>query len=180
MSDVAKAANVAKGTVFLYFPTKEALFLALLEEEMRAWVTEVCQALAHGPGRFTPDRVGHVVANSLARRDVFTRLLPLLDSVLEQNVGVERIIEFKTFLLGQMAELGGHLEQRLRLPPGQGGPLLLQIYALLVGLRQLSDPCPAAAEALAVPALAPLTVDFIPQLEIAVAALIRGSVDKNP
>lgn len=180
MSDVARAADVAKGTVFLYFPTKEALFLALLEEEMGAWVAEVSDALSHGPGRFTPDRVGRVVAKSLARREIFTRLLPLLDGVLEQNVTVERIIEFKTFLLSQMAMLAERLEHRLHLPSGQGGPLLLQIYALLVGLRQLSDPCPAAVEAMEIPELAPLAVDFIPTLEVAVAALIRGTVEKMP
>ena len=32
MADIARAANVAVGTVYLYFPTKEALFLALVND----------------------------------------------------------------------------------------------------------------------------------------------------
>lgn len=46
MEDVAKRAGVAKGTLYLYFPTKEELFFAVVREalvprlaELEAWVT---------------------------------------------------------------------------------------------------------------------------------------------
>src|ERR1700759_642048 len=53
ISDVAERAKLAKGTVFLYFPTKEALFLALLEELLFAWCDTLEGLLERGEGRWT-------------------------------------------------------------------------------------------------------------------------------
>jgi AcrR family transcriptional regulator len=36
MAEVAERAGLAKGTLYLYFPSKESLFLALLEESLQA------------------------------------------------------------------------------------------------------------------------------------------------
>src|SRR3954469_4101785 len=41
VSNVARRVGLAKGTVFLYFPTKEALFLGLLEEVLAEWFSAV-------------------------------------------------------------------------------------------------------------------------------------------
>src|SRR4051812_20513013 len=38
---VAEFVGLAKGTIFLYFKTKEALFLALLEQQLGSWFTSV-------------------------------------------------------------------------------------------------------------------------------------------
>src|SRR3712207_5711458 len=56
MADVAERAALAKGTVFLYFPTKEALFLALLEEQLFAWFARLEEALGRSEGRWTGTR----------------------------------------------------------------------------------------------------------------------------
>ena len=37
MDEVARKAGVAKGTLYLYFRTKEELFLGLLERAFEAW-----------------------------------------------------------------------------------------------------------------------------------------------
>jgi AcrR family transcriptional regulator len=46
MADIAEAAGVSKGTPYLYFPSKEALFIALYQEWDRAvaGVTRICAA----------------------------------------------------------------------------------------------------------------------------------------
>lgn len=50
MAEVATAAGLAKGTTYLYFRSKEALFLELLLEELGAWV-EVAAAEVGEPGK---------------------------------------------------------------------------------------------------------------------------------
>src|SRR3712207_24684 len=57
MAEVAEAAGLAKGTLFLYFPTKEALFLALLDARLMAWFARLDTALSRGEGRWTAARV---------------------------------------------------------------------------------------------------------------------------
>lgn len=49
MEEVAERAGVAKGTVYLYYPSKEALFLATLEAILTQWLDELERAAA-GPG----------------------------------------------------------------------------------------------------------------------------------
>jgi AcrR family transcriptional regulator len=139
MSEVAEAAEVAKGTVFLYFPTKEALFLELAEDELGQWIAAVRAELERARGRLGPARVAEVVAESLAQRGTLTRLLPLIEGVLEENVPVERIVEFKTRLLGWMEPLAMTLERRLGLAEETGMRLLLRIYALVIGTQQLAE-----------------------------------------
>jgi hypothetical protein len=58
--------------------------------------------------------------------------------------------------------------------PGEGAWLLLQIYALVVGLGQMADPAPVVRAVLAEPHMAPLRVEFAPALRRALAALLRG------
>ena len=41
MDRIADSSGVAKGTLYLYFRTKEALFLALYVERLRAWYGEL-------------------------------------------------------------------------------------------------------------------------------------------
>jgi TetR/AcrR family transcriptional repressor of mexJK operon len=50
MEAVAEAAEIAKPTLYRYFPTKEALFLAALEQTLGRLVTEVAH-LSQGPSR---------------------------------------------------------------------------------------------------------------------------------
>ncbi len=42
MNDITRAAGVSKGTVYAYFPSKEALFEALIREDRRAQAERIC------------------------------------------------------------------------------------------------------------------------------------------
>jgi AcrR family transcriptional regulator len=68
MADIAEAAGVSKGTPYLYFPGKEALFLALYEEwdcSLAARVDAAAGGLAE-PARHSPRAVLGAVASAIA------------------------------------------------------------------------------------------------------------------
>ncbi|PTL79913.1 TetR/AcrR family transcriptional regulator [Vitiosangium sp. GDMCC 1.1324] len=176
MADVAERAELAKGTVFIYFPTKEALFLALLEEQLFAWFARLEETLTRGEGRWTGARVARTVAESLEGEVMLTRLLARLQTVLEQNVTVEQVRGFKERLLEAVVRAGALLEKRLPfLKPGEGARLFLHIHALVVGLRQMADLAPVAREVhAAAPHLNLLRVDFTRELTEALGGLLRG------
>jgi AcrR family transcriptional regulator len=88
MAEIAQEASLAKGTLFLYFPTKEALFLEILEDLLAEWLIDVDQQLDNGRGRWTGVRVARIITDTLVARDTLTRLFTLVSSVLEQNVVV--------------------------------------------------------------------------------------------
>lgn len=175
MSDIAAEAKLAKGTLFLYFPTKEALFLEILEEFLAEWLREVDAQLGGGRGRWTGARVARLCTDTLVARDMLTRLLTLVSSVLEQNVDVERVIAFKLKLVQLLMPTGALLEQRLPfLAPGGGVHLLLRIYTVVVGVRQLCDPGAVAEEAITRLGISALRLDFETELRPLLGALLRG------
>src|SRR5580692_9954539 len=57
MNDIAKAAGVSKGTLYVYFDNKEQLFEAIVHEE----------CLAHAEGAFNLDASDHDVEKNLRR-----------------------------------------------------------------------------------------------------------------
>lgn len=67
MDDVAAAAGVSKGTVYLYFPTKEALFAALLRRDVLPRVGRILFVLNHynGPVGWLLKRVAHFIGGKI-------------------------------------------------------------------------------------------------------------------
>ncbi|MBL8046381.1 MAG: TetR family transcriptional regulator [Anaerolineales bacterium] len=175
MAAVAKSAALAKGTVYLYFPSKEELFLAVCQQQLELWLIELNAALAVVPSRVAASEVAALISTSLTQRLALTRLLAILATVLEQNVSLETALAFKRFLGERLAYTGALLEQRLHfLAAGQGVPTLLRVQALIVGLWHLADPAPVAKKALRQLQAKPFQIQFEAELTISIRALLRG------
>ena len=175
MAQVAAAAGLAKGTVYLYFKTKEELFLAVLEQQFDAWFDRIDRQLQTPAGEPAPAAVARQIYASLEGRTAFIRLLAILHSLLEQNIDYAAAYRFKSFLQARLASAGELLEKRLPfLAAGQGARTLMRIYALLIGLQHLSDPAPVARRVLADPPMAAMRVDFQPEFISSVEALLYG------
>jgi AcrR family transcriptional regulator len=175
MALVAKEAALAKGTLYLYFPTKEELFLAMVEEQLLGWFEELDESLAKGRGEMQGKALSHLLAHSLASRSQLPRLLAILHTVIERNIEHLTALRFKQFLATRMVRTGRLLERRLPfLEAGQGPLLLLRIHALALGLWQLADPAPVVKELLDAPGLHLFRVDFTEAMESALVDLLAG------
>lgn len=181
MDRVAEAAKVAKGTLYLYFQTREQMFLALLEDAITEWFAYFDGRLRGGRSAWTADRAAEVLARSFEERPSLRRLLALLEPVFEQNIDRATTLAFKRMLLERMSVTGVLLERRLpELAPGDGLRMLLHLRALLVGIHQMADNSAVVREAIAEdPNLEVFRVDFGREFRIAAAALIRGWKQKT-
>src|SRR3712207_3851108 len=65
MAALAKEAGLAKGTLYLYFRTKEALFLALLESGFDAWFDVIDARLNAGDGAWAPEDAADAIVRSV-------------------------------------------------------------------------------------------------------------------
>lgn len=175
MAGVAERVGLAKGTMYLYFATKEELFLALAEREMSAWFDDVITRLSEErPAWDIPD-TARILCATLDARPGLTRLLAILSTVLEQNIDLETATRFKRMVVVHMLRIGALLEQRLPfLAAGDGMRTLLRSYALVIGLRHLADPAPVVREALRQPDLASFTISFADELTASVTTLLIG------
>lgn len=133
MNQVAREANLAKGTLYLYFATKEELFLALLNEHLHDWFQEMHRLLAQHPPR-TADEIATLIIDSARNRESLRRLLMLLGTVLERNVSPENLRYFYRSLRQRVQPI---LKQ-LPIKPEQGLSLLISVYALTVGWHQVT------------------------------------------
>lgn len=174
VADIASAAGLAKGTVYLYFRTKEEIFVALLEDRF----TQLFAALGPVLGRleFGQADAGRAFAcayGALVRDSGdLLELAALANTVLEKNLPLEPMQRFKRNLGAGLSDAGALLEARIGArPPGWGATLLLQTYALTLGLWQALDLPPALRAVVQQLALGVLDRDFHAELEAAVERL---------
>jgi AcrR family transcriptional regulator len=140
MARLAVHTGLAKGTLYLYFATKEELFLALLEDMFVSWCDEVTRKLRPLAGRGNPRRVARLLSRTLAERGALTRLFPLLASVLEPGINQQTAIDFKQSCCARAQETEAAIERALPdYPSGGGHKILLHALALVTGLRQIYE-----------------------------------------
>ena len=158
VAQVARRAGVAKGTVFLYYESKEALGLAVAQRLMGEWLDDLDGRLeAESP--LTPAAAAQAVARSLESR-VLRRAMGLIGQM-EHGAGRASVERYRTWLLDRFDRTGRLLEGRLSfLRPGEGLRLLLLIQALAVGYHALAEPTPVVDAVLAEERFARLRMDF--------------------
>lgn len=173
MAEVAARSGLAKGTIYLYFETKEELLLALLEAQLDAWFNALDARLAGGPADVA--QAAGLICAVTERQPALARLLPIAASILEHNIPPDTARAYKEHLLDRSAHSAAGIEAALPfLKPGDGVWLLLQIYALIVGLGQMADPAPVIRPILAEPHMAPLRVEFAAAFRQAMTVLLNG------
>ncbi|MGD8573584.1 MAG: TetR family transcriptional regulator [Gammaproteobacteria bacterium] len=160
VASVAQRAGIAKGTVYLYFRSKEEIFLALYERELGDWFDDLDQGLSTTPGKGSLGGFIELVGASIERRPLLTRLIAIVHTVLEHNIDDEVALESRRMLNERIHATGEKVEAFLPfLRPGEGAALLFRLHALIIGYQHLAEPAPAAARALQDPDLAMLRVD---------------------
>ena len=178
IANMAQRAGVAKGTAYLYFSCKEAVFLELVQMELGYWEADLVQALQALPAVRMPDAVPTTIARTLAARPMLGRLLVLLHGVIEPQLDLASAHAFKIFLRDLVARLSSHLVQHIEgLTAQQAAVLVMQIHALVISVTQLASPPAVIAQVLAQDAsLQLMCVEFEPFLASTLNTLLRGTL----
>jgi AcrR family transcriptional regulator len=183
MDGVARKAGVSKGTLYVYFPTREVLFLELLEREATRWFDALHTALveASGAEMGAEDFADRFVA-TLRHRPVVVRLFAILHVVLEQNITLEAARSFKLFLRESLLRLARAAAPVLGLASNaHAAQLLLRIYTYMIGLYPMAYPSPAVAEAMrADPRLEIMRLEFEPELLAVIPGMVRQAREMTP
>lgn len=178
VADVARRTGVAKGTLYLYFKTKEEIYLAVHEQQTHAFFDSFEQLLARERKRPSLKRLNRNVVEAIRQHP---RLLPLAIQCpeFERNVELDVVARCKAGIGARLRQLGMIVEHMYpNLKPGDGARLLIRSYALMLGLWQLMSPTPAREKLLEREELSMFRLDYPTQLEAALYALWRGTVDQ--
>jgi AcrR family transcriptional regulator len=178
MADLARRLGLGKGTLYLYFPTKESLFLAVLQSLLDSWFQGAGKRLdALAPGR-PPREVAGGLVEELMERPLLPPLQALLHGVLEQNVPAGEALAFARFLQEGVLSVGTRLERALpSLPAGRGADFLIRFHGLVIGCQLMSSRPPAVREALEDPQLAIFNFTFPEVILGAAVDLLEGMME---
>ena len=143
MKHIAENISLTKGTLYLYFKTKEDVFLALYTQEFNRVFDRIDQALEAAKGKGSVDGLVTLLNEALRDEITFLRLNSMLHSVLEQNIDFDTALAFKALLRDRVLETGALLANYLtNIEAETGAELLLSIHTLLIGCYQAAAPTP--------------------------------------
>ena len=138
VADVARAAGLAKGTVYLYFETKEELYLALHMREVEQFFTTLIARLESS----TPmsyDEIEKHAWKHILDAPTYLPLATLCCGFAADAVPFEANVNFQTRLTNWLLTAGSGLEQHFpKLAAGEGVRMLKHSYAMMIGLFVLS------------------------------------------
>jgi AcrR family transcriptional regulator len=174
MDRIADRAGVAKGTLYLYFRTKEALLLALYEDRLNAWYAQL-QALAdHGAGTIDPATAARVIASTLAPRRTLIQLHGLLHSTPGHNIDLETVVAFRRRQHRKASTLASAIARRIEnLSTQRALRFLIRLEVVVGGLSWAAFPPSPVARALEEEDLSAFRLNFEEELREIVTALLR-------
>ena len=175
VADVADEAGLAKGTVYLYFPSKEELLLALHERNVGGFFQSLIRLL-DGAGPVDFDHILALTHEHMVDPPLFLPLASRCFGLMAQSIPDAAAIAFKQRMADRLQRAGAGLERHFStIAPGAGLILLRHSYALILGLWQMAGAqvCPLTPTG-QVPAI--LAFNYPDDLDTALGALWRGVV----
>jgi AcrR family transcriptional regulator len=170
VDELARRAGLAKGTLYLYFGSREEVLLTLHVQQSHEIFDVIERALAQ------PDADARkVLAAGMAYLRTHPEFYPLASncrSMLDTNISESAALAFKIAIANRLAPIGERIEALYPgLAPGEGAALLMNSYAFIIGLWQQADTPVVLREAMRRPEMAIFRIDFEKQLTAALLDL---------
>ena len=133
MSKLAKNAGLAKGTLYLYFQTREELFLTLYEHSLVRWSQVFIDDLSDS---MTSKAYAQKLFSTASADGTFLPLLVRLEHMIEHNVAIPRLISSKQMFINQVKILAEATSIALSLSEAQAIEVVKTMGVLLIGATQ--------------------------------------------
>lgn len=162
MSAIAKRAGVSKGTTYIYFDTKESIYLALLEGELHGWLGQIENQLQAQSGDPLDTLVDTLMSFTQVQPNLWT-LASLSHAVIELNIDSKELLSYKTKLAQRFKSAAKAIRLHIQLDEQKSAEverMLLQSYAFLLGQWQVCNPPKSIETLLRGPAFKILQPDF--------------------
>ena len=170
VDQLAAQAGVAKGTVYLYFGSREEVLLAVHEKQSHELFDVVERAL--GAAKVSADSVVRAGLRYVHANPQFYPLAANCRSMLDTNVSTEVALAFKLGIGKRLQVLGAQIEKLYPgLKAGEGAALLMNCYALIIGLWQQAEPPLSLKAVMDRPEMRIFKIDFEKQLNAALLDL---------
>ena len=180
VAEVADEAGLAKGTVYLYFPSKEELLLAVHERNIDGFFRALSDCL-EGASAVSIDDILALTHRHMVEPPLFLPLAARCFGMMGQGVPTEAAFAFKQRMAQRMQRAGAGLERHFPdLGHGGGVSLLRHSYALIIGLWQMTGESSGVSCAVESAAADPAVFgwQYPDELDRAMRALWEGTVGR--
>lgn len=176
VAEVAEAAGLAKGTVYLYFPGKEEMLLALHERHTAGFFARFMELMASGkPLGF--DEIFEVAHQHFIAPPGSLALTSWCFAMMDRGMPIEAAVAFKVRVGEVVGAAGTALERHFpTLKPGDGARLLQHSLSLIIGLWQFVHPNQRFARALDRAGARVFMRDYDREIRSAMYALWSGTI----
>ncbi|MDX2437109.1 MAG: TetR/AcrR family transcriptional regulator [Acidobacteriota bacterium] len=171
---IAERAGIAKGTVYLYFRTREELFLEVFDRHHALWLEAVETALGSAADELSPGDAGRIFVASLTERPLLLRLYGRLGALLGGSVSPQAMQDFRLRQTTRLTSVAQVLHRRFpRLTIVQAQRWMFRMEVFVAGIAPLGLPTQATAGWLTGPEQGGFVVDLESELQyIAVTMLL--------
>lgn len=147
LTTIAEELGWSRANLYKYVTTKEEVFLLLSRDECDAYFEALLAALPEGCG-LSPATVAEVWAGIANAHREYFRLGDLLATIIETNVSLERLMDFKRAYYAHVDEMRERLPRILDIDEARVEPLIMAIYYHATGLVGTCWNNPLVAQAL--------------------------------
>jgi len=175
LRELSRRVGLATSNVVRYFPSREAVFLAVLVDDWRHWLDDLERRMHDGPNPCTSTHVASTLAESLAEHRRLCELVAASPGILEHNIPTATARTFKVAaleLLDRTARIVRTALPEIAEPDAHRFAGLT--WALLVGAWPMAHPSPAVATVLAEDEFAALRIDFVPDVARTLTTYLDG------
>jgi AcrR family transcriptional regulator len=137
VAEVASQAGLAKGTVYLYFKSKEDLLLAAHERNVQAFFAALIER-ASSKEPMDLDSMMTLTLDHIVHVPAFLPLATLVAGLMYKGISFDASQAFEERIAEHLKISGALLRKHFSLPDDDSGArLLMRSYALILGLWQL-------------------------------------------
>jgi AcrR family transcriptional regulator len=146
LQEIADSLNLAKGTLYRYFPTKQDLFMELYREDLTEWLDS--WRGDETDGQVGIDEITRRWMGTLAARADLVRMIGSLHADIEADLSDEGILSLKRFMRDFLLDAGSTLERLAPKAADHGTETILALYVLIQGTASLCFPPARVSEAI--------------------------------
>jgi AcrR family transcriptional regulator len=132
---IAKAAGIAKGTVYLYFRTREELVLEVFDRHHGLWLEALETELRDGTAPLRPEEAARLTVSTLLDNPLLIRLYGQMGAIVAGNISLEAGRDLRLRQASRIAVIARALERRFSgVTSAQASRWLVRVEAFAAGI----------------------------------------------
>lgn len=156
---IANQLSWTRANLYKYVTTKEDIFLELCADKMNSYFDALFAAFPAGCG-YSPQVLAEVWAGILNAHKDYLHYGDILSAIVETNVNVDRLVEFKKNYYEKSGKLSRLLHQNLEVSEKDAYELFLSVHYHAVGIHSICLKNPLVEQALKQAQLPAPEIDF--------------------